>query len=110
MDSLSPEYIEREISRGKFYYVVLLTLGTRDRNDSTLLESLQFQHLKHMFALRQAGKLMVNGPFLTDSKLRGICIYNCSSLAEVESYCANDPMVKAGFLATEIYQWMGFAW
>ena len=105
--AITPEFIADEVARGKHYFLVLLMRGPRERNDSDLLKDMQQQHLQHMFALRQDGKLLLNGPTLIDSKLRGICIFNGDSEDEVQSYVRADPMVAAGFLSPKIYPWMG---
>jgi uncharacterized protein YciI len=106
-DLITADYISREVARGKQYFLVLLHRGPRERNDATLLGELQHKHLQHMFALREAGKLVLNGPCLTDDNLRGICIFAISSPQEVTRFVSADPMVEAGFLEPEIFPWMG---
>ena len=104
---ITADHVSREVARGKEYFLVLLHRGPRERNDPALLEEIQYKHLQHLFALREAGKLVVNGPCLNDAQLRGICIFAVSTPGEVNRYVAADPMIKAGFLTPEIYPWMG---
>lgn len=104
---VSPELIAREVERAKSYFLVLLMRGPRERNDQALLDDLQLKHLQHLFALRQAGKLVLNGPSLADSRFRGLSIFDVASLEEVQGYVDADPLVQAGFLVAEIYPWMG---
>ncbi len=106
-NEITPEFIKQEVARAKNYVLVLLLRGPRERDDQKLLDDLQQKHLEHMFALRQAGKLVLNGPSLIDSEFRGLCIFNAASVEEVQGYVENDPLVKAGFLLAEVYPWMG---
>ncbi len=105
--AVTAEFISREVARAKTYVLVVLRLGPRERDDQELLDDLQLKHLEHLFALRQAGKLVLNGPSLIDSELRGICIFDVAEVEEVRSFVGRDPLVEAGFLVAEIYPWMG---
>lgn len=70
------------------------------------MEALQQEHLRHLFALRHAGKLVVSGPSLLDGESRSRCIFN-PSIDEVHTHVREDPLVRAGFLVAEVYPWMG---
>ena len=105
--SINAEYIEEEVSRGQQYFLVLLQRGPRERNNAEVLKDFQQRHLQHIFKLRRLGKLVLNGPTLVDSDLRGICIYNLSTAEEVQRCVKSDPMVEAGFLIPEVYPWLG---
>ncbi len=104
---ITVEFIHNEVARAKPYFLVLLYLGDAKRGNKEEQDKLQLEHLAHMFRLRQQGHLVLNGPLLKDDKLRGICIYNCDTIDEVEMYTAADPMVAAGYLRYEISPWLG---
>jgi uncharacterized protein YciI len=104
---ITRDFIHNEVGRARTYFLVLLYLGDHERDNKEELDQLQFEHLTHMFRLREQGKLVLNGPLLKDDKLRGICIYNCETIEEVETHSAADPMVKAGYLKAEISPWLG---
>jgi uncharacterized protein YciI len=104
---ITPEFISREVARAKTYFLVVYKRGPRERDDQEILDDLQLKHLQHMFALRQTGKLVLNGPSQIDSEFRGLCIFNVSSIEEVGRYVNEDPLVVADFLVAEIYPWMG---
>jgi uncharacterized protein YciI len=106
-DSVTVDFIKQEIARAKTYYLVFLKLGPAERKDKALLNELQMKHLQHLFKLRALGKLVLQGPLLVDSQLRGIGIFNAASQEEVREYMNADPLVKAGYLTVEIYPWMG---
>jgi uncharacterized protein YciI len=105
--SITPEFIEQEVARAKNYVLVLLMRGPRERNNQTELDDLQLKHLQHMFALRQEGKLILNGPSLIDTDFRGLCIFNVTDVDEARRWVDADPMVQAGYLTAQVYPWMG---
>jgi uncharacterized protein YciI len=63
-------------------------------------------HVEHFAELLKAGKLELGGPFLDESS-GGMMIPEAGvSEAEIRSFAADDPTVKAGLLAFEVRQWM----
>ncbi len=71
------------------------------------LDALQQRHLAFWAELRQAGHVLVNGPFTgqPDETLRGISVFR-TSLDETRRLAENDPSVLAGRLALEIFTWL----
>jgi len=63
------------------------------------------EYLRHLFSLRAEGKLLVNGPVMDDSDLRGIGIFNITDKEEVKKLLDADPAVKACRLRYEIHPW-----
>ena len=69
---------------------------------------IQAGHLAYMEKLNQQGKLLIAGPFLDDTKWRGLVIYRVSTVAEAKELAAGDPAVKAGRLVIDARPWMTF--
>lgn len=90
----------------KPYYMVLLKKGPHRDQDSTTAAQIQKGHIEHINKMAADGKLNVAGPFLDDSEIKGIFIFDCSDEQEVKKLCDNDPAVKAGRLTYEIHPWM----
>jgi uncharacterized protein YciI len=70
------------------------------------LDRLQEQHLAHLAAMAEAGKLVSAGPFSEqpDESLRGLCFY-ATSVEEARELAGLDPAVRAGRLAVDVMTW-----
>jgi uncharacterized protein len=89
------------------YSLVLLRRGPKAAEFSDEeLERLQGAHLGHLRAMRDAGHLLVAGPFgdQPDETLRGICLYR-TSLEETRALAEGDPSVQAGRMRVEVLSW-----
>lgn len=104
---VTPERIEKEISRAKSYYLFIYLLGPDREQDTKTASEIQQQHLAYLFSLRDERKLVLQGPVLEDTDLRGIGILNVRTREEADRIVSNDPAVKAGRLKYEMYEWMG---
>jgi uncharacterized protein YciI len=70
------------------------------------LDELQARHLAHRAELKRQGKIVANGPFgeQSDISLRGMSIFT-TSLAEAARLNDADPLVQAGRLAYDLFEW-----
>jgi uncharacterized protein YciI len=70
------------------------------------LDRLQAAHLAHRAELKRRGKIVANGPFgeQTDISLRGMSIF-ATSLEEAARLNDADPLVQAGRLAYDVFEW-----
>jgi uncharacterized protein YciI len=97
------QQIREAVASGKAYTLVLLWAGPiRDQGDAAEADRLQQAHLRHLFALRNEGKLLLNGPVLDDSDLVGIAIYAGQDQDVVRALAEADPSVKAGRLRVDV--------
>jgi uncharacterized protein YciI len=90
------EQIATTVARGEAYTLVLLWAGPHRDQEEVEQDRLQQAHLRHLFGLRNAGKLLMNGPVLDDSDLVGIAIFAGDDLDEVRALAEADPSVQAG--------------
>jgi len=93
----------------KTYVMAFLKTGPNRLKDSIAREELQKAHLKNIIRLANEGKLIVAGPFLDNQDIRGIFIFNVSSVEEAKKLTETDPAVKAGSLIMELHPWYGSA-
>ena len=70
------------------------------------IDALQAQHLAYRAELKRQGRIVANGPFREQSDviLRGLSIFTCD-LAEAKRLSDADPMVQAGWLGYELFEW-----
>ncbi len=71
------------------------------------LEALQRAHLGYMAWLAKEGTLILAGPFLDGTDLRGLCLYCVETVEEARVLGDGDPAVKAGRLRFEYHPWYG---
>jgi uncharacterized protein YciI len=59
--------------------------------------------------MAEAGQLVLAGPFMDAGEVRGIYIFNVTTVEEARALTETDPAVKAGRLAMELHPWYGSA-
>jgi len=93
----------------KTYVIAFLKAGPTHIADTAQRNKLQMAHLKNIMRLAAEGKLVVAGPFMDNQPLRGIFIFNVSTVEEAQKLTETDPAVKAGTLVMELHPWYGSA-
>lgn len=94
----------------KPYVLVILKTGAVTITDKAVTDSLFRGHMANIGRLADVGKLVVAGPLQKNEKTyRGIFILNVKTIAEAAELVNTDPAVKAGLLATELFNWYGSA-
>lgn len=93
----------------KAYIMAFLKAGPNRPKDSIARAELQKAHLKNITRLVNEGKLIVAGPFLDEQEIRGIFIFNVSTVEEAKKLTETDPAIKAGSLVMELHPWYGSA-
>lgn len=93
----------------KHYVMAFLKTGKTQIKDSAESMKLQMAHLKNITRLADMGKLIVAGPFLDNSALEGIFIFNVPTVEEAKKLTETDPAIQAGTLEMELKPWYGSA-
>jgi len=94
----------------RMYVMAFLKEGPNRDLDSAASADLQRQHLDNIKRLAEEGKLSLAGPFAADGDpVRGIYIFNVTSLDEARELTATDPAIQSDSLEMELRQWYGSA-
>lgn len=93
----------------KQYVMAFLKSGpNRDRSEEEAA-TLQRGHMENITRLANEGKLVLAGPFLGEGELRGIYIFNVTTIEEAQALTETDPAIQAGSLIMELLPWYGSA-
>jgi uncharacterized protein YciI len=93
----------------KTYVMAFLKAGPNIDQDSVKAAKLLGAHLKNIQRMANGGKLVIAGPFLDDTQLKGIYVFNVESIEEAKALTESDPAIKAGRLVMELHPWYGSA-
>lgn len=93
----------------KHYVLAFLKRGPNRDQDSATAASIQRAHLDNIGRMAEKGQLVLAGPFLDDTEIRGIYIFNVESVLEAEKLTATDPAIQSGRLTMELHPWYGSA-
>ena len=91
------------------YVIAFLKTGPNRDQDSLTAVKLQKAHMDNIQRMAEQGELVLAGPFLDNGELRGIYIFNVTSLEEAKKLTETDPAIQAGRLAMELHPWYGSA-
>ena len=87
----------------KKFVVAFLKSGPNRTSDPAERARLQRLHLENIVRMAEAGQLVLAGPFLEDTDLRGIYIFNVESKEEAMALTKTDPLIKSGGLVMELH-------
>lgn len=91
------------------YVMAFLKAGPNRSQNEAEAAQLQRAHLDNIKRLAAEGKLALAGPFLDDGEIRGIYIFNVTTLEEARQLTETDPAIQAGSLIMELKPWYGSA-
>lgn len=93
----------------KQYVMAFLKRGPNRDLDSAEAMELQIAHMNNIDRMAEEGKLVLAGPFLDTGDLRGIYIFNVTTVEEAEELTNTDPAIQAGSLIMELKPWYASA-
>lgn len=108
-DSLKANQLGADNYGMKTYVMAFLLRGPNQPKDSAHSASLQKAHLENIGKLANEGKLVLAGPFYGNDSLRGIYVFNVSSLDEAKELTLTDPAINYGSLKMDLKKWYGSA-
>ena len=91
------------------YVMAFLKAGPTPPDDPARARELQAAHMANIRRMAEEGQLVLAGPFMDDTDIRGIYLFATDDLHEASEWTATDPAVQAGSLVMELHPWYGSA-
>jgi uncharacterized protein YciI len=93
----------------KQYVMAFLKAGPNRSIDEAEAMEIQRAHLNNIRRMAEEGDLVLAGPFMDGGDIRGIYIFNVTTVEEAKALTETDPAIRAGRLEMELHPWYGSA-
>jgi myo-inositol-1(or 4)-monophosphatase len=94
-----PEWAMRQ------YVVAFLYSGPNPVDDPEESKKMMKGHLANIQRLHDEGKIILAGPYLSKTDLRGYFLFDTDSVEAAQAWCDSDPAIAAGVFRVDLHPW-----
>ena len=94
-----PEWAMRQ------YVVAFLYRGPNPVDDPEESKKMMKGHLANIQRLHDEGKIILAGPYLSKTDLRGYFLFDTDSVEAAQTWCDTDPAIAAGAFRVDLHPW-----
>ena len=94
-----PEWAMRQ------YVVAFLYTGPNPVEDPEESKRMMKGHLANIQRLHDEGKIILAGPYLSKTDLRGYFLFDTDDVEAAQAWCDSDPAIAAGVFRVDLHPW-----